>query len=103
MIAPVAKRALVTAPPVVKDLPVTAPSRDRPREDGDRPARAPGRRQAPRWQAGGKPGFGKPSFAKSGERGERSVSQARAKAPVVPVAASRAAKARVANLLEAGE
>lgn len=31
------------------------------------------------------------------------VSQARAKAPVVPAAASRAAKARVANLLEAGE
>ena len=104
VIAPVAKRALVTAPPVVKDLPVTALSETGPvktvivRAARARPATSPAVASRGASQASASPlSPNRASVASV------LVSQARAKAPVVPLAASRAAKARVANLLEAGE
>ncbi|MCZ7931955.1 pseudouridine synthase [Agrobacterium leguminum] len=61
------------------------PFRDRPREDGDRPR---GERPAGDKPRGGKPagksGFGKPSFGKSGERGERSGFSGKSKGPGGP-------------------
>lgn len=99
-----AKRVSVIAPPAVKNLSVTVRSATGPVKTVSAHA-ASARRETSLVAASravNPDSANRPSENRASVANVR-VSQARAKAPVVPAAASRAAKARVANLLEAGE